>query len=151
MTWDEFYSCIAGLVRHCGIAPTQENLDARLPELWEDMEQYPVERFKRGIKLLIRQPEFKYFPTVGEMLQAVEAAAIMSGAGAEGLSPARPGDHAYRMAHEAGYRAEQKRISEEAARRMFEDPEYQRLLKTLSMPAAAEAGLQPKKRKAKKE
>lgn len=152
MTRDEFTQVVRFISGNCAVVPTEEQLEVRIPTLWEEVLNLPEKRFRAGARWLVKQHDFRFFPTVGEMLQAIDAAFnATSGVAHEGLSPARPGDHTYRMVHEPGYQAEQKRISEEAARTYFASPEYQELLKAMSVNVTVcEVVANPKKLPAKR-
>jgi hypothetical protein len=141
MTRQEFQECIRGLVQQCGVGPAEEDVAARMVELWEDLERLPVERLKRGIKLLIRRPDFKFFPSVGELLDAVNSAHIDSGEGWRGLSPARDDEisQPLRLMNDPAYRKKQRELAEQAAKDYFASPEHQELLRTMDQQRALES------------
>jgi hypothetical protein len=140
MTDQAFKQCIGYLVKQCPVAPTDEEVQLRSQELWEDLEHAPVEKLQRGIKYFIRLPEFRFFPSVGQLLDAIEKAEASSGENWLGLSPPHDGDHTIRLMNDPAYKREQKRISEESAKAYFASPEHQQLLKSMQLMAEREQG-----------
>lgn len=87
MTNAEFREIIRFISGNCAVTPTEEQLEVRLPSLWEQLADLPHEKFRAGAKWLIKQHDFRFFPTVGEMLQAIRAAENESGKIWLGYSP----------------------------------------------------------------
>lgn len=72
MTKAEFTKAVNLLSANSASQPTEEQTEGRLPILWEEVGHLEYERFLVAVKWLVKQPDFKWFPTVGEVLNAIE-------------------------------------------------------------------------------
>jgi hypothetical protein len=72
VTRETFTKAISDLVTQCGVPPLDEELDARVAVIWDEVQGMSIERFQAGIRVLIRRRDFKFFPTLGELLGAID-------------------------------------------------------------------------------
>lgn len=126
----EFDIIIRKLSLNCAVLPSDEQMAARLPDLWEDVCEMASERFARGCRLVARRPDFKFFPTNGELLGAIAEGDAVSGAGGEGLSPMDTDQR--RRVDDPDFRRQMREESERAAKEYFASPEHKTLLATIT-------------------
>ena len=133
MTRTEFNQIIKRLSLKCAVLPTDEQLKARVPDFWEEVEPMTADRFERGVKWLTRQPEFKFFPTLGEMLEAIRRADWEE---RERAFRGNQTDDEARLINDPAFRAKRRAESEESAKEYFDSPEHADLLKHFRIPEA---------------
>lgn len=117
MTIAEMMESLNTFILQCPVKPTTEELQARGNLLWEEVQKLQQTDLERALMYVAKQPEFKFFPSVGQILDAIEQTR-------EKKTPSNLTHEEYRLLNDPEYRRLQREESERAAKEYFASQEF---------------------------